>query len=247
MEVPIRYRIPVPQARQLIGQLGLTTTISPRKVALIYPAHRLNRNAANALLKTLEEPPGNAVIILVSDDPSRLPVTVRSRCQVIAVDQPDAALASQWLAEASGLEPGQAMLALEAAGGSPGLALSMAEAGQLEQFTRLREVLRGLRGRPGFASAAVAALDALEQEPLWRWLSLSAAAALRAALGADQGDWMQGVNSADVARLARLQQRADFNQRLSESTVRQDLLLQEWLLEWGALFQVDAARPRRAG
>lgn len=242
-----RRELTVPQARQLISQLSLTTTISPRKVALIHPADRLNRNASNALLKTLEEPPGNAVIILVSDDPARLPVTVRSRCQVIAVEQPDAALAREWLTGASGLEPGQAELALEAAGGSPRLALAMAGAGQLEQFTRLREVLLGLRGRPGFASAAAAALAELEQEPLWRWLSLSAAAALRGVLAGEDTAWTRDITAADAARLSRLQGNADLNQRLAESTVRQDLLLQEWLLEWGALYQAPAVHPRRAG
>ena len=76
-----KRQITVEQIRGLLDRLALTTTISPRKVALIHPAEGMNVNAANALLKNLEEPPGETVLILLSHDPSRLPVTVRSRSQ----------------------------------------------------------------------------------------------------------------------------------------------------------------------
>ena len=68
----LRSEIVIDQVRELISFLQLTTTISEKKVALIQPAEAMNKNAANALLKTLEEPPGDAVILLLSHDPSRL-------------------------------------------------------------------------------------------------------------------------------------------------------------------------------
>ena len=93
--------IKVDQVRALIGKLDLTTSISERKVACIHPAEEMNAAAANALLKSLEEPAGNTVLILVSDNPGRLPVTIRSRCQAISVNQPDSQLVVQtgWRAD----------------------------------------------------------------------------------------------------------------------------------------------------
>ena len=69
----MRKELIVDQVRGLISSLNLTNTISRRKAALIYPAEAMNTNAANALLKTLEEPPGETVIILVCSDTARLP------------------------------------------------------------------------------------------------------------------------------------------------------------------------------
>jgi DNA polymerase-3 subunit delta' len=89
--------IKVDQVRELIGRLDLTTTISARKVAYIHPAETMTASAANALLKSLEEPAGNTVLILVSDHPGRLPVTIHSRCQSICVTQPDSRLVLDWL------------------------------------------------------------------------------------------------------------------------------------------------------
>lgn len=72
--------IRVDQVRELSAELALTSHAGGRKVAIVSPAERLNRNAANALLKTLEEPSGSALLLLVTGEPWRLPATVRSRC-----------------------------------------------------------------------------------------------------------------------------------------------------------------------
>jgi len=72
--------IKIDQIRELLEWLSGTPQIASQKIAIIYPAHSMNVQAANALLKTLEEPFGDALIILVTDRPSALPLTVRSRC-----------------------------------------------------------------------------------------------------------------------------------------------------------------------
>jgi DNA polymerase-3 subunit delta' len=72
--------IRIDQIRELAAELALTAHAGGRKIAIIAPADRLNRNAANALLKTLEEPSGQALLLLVTGEPWRLPVTVQSRC-----------------------------------------------------------------------------------------------------------------------------------------------------------------------
>ena len=67
----LRKEIVVGQVRSLIASLNLTNTISPRKSALIHPAEAMNVNSANALLKTLEEPPGETVLILDEGNSAR--------------------------------------------------------------------------------------------------------------------------------------------------------------------------------
>jgi DNA polymerase-3 subunit delta' len=71
----------IEQVRELSAWLALTPSSDRGKVALIEPAHLLNQAAANALLKTLEEPVPGRYVLLVTDQPARLPATIRSRCQ----------------------------------------------------------------------------------------------------------------------------------------------------------------------
>lgn len=75
--------IKVDQIRELIFALSQTGQRAGYRVAIINPADSLNKAAANALLKTLEEPEGRVLLLLVSDYPGRLPPTIRSRCQRI--------------------------------------------------------------------------------------------------------------------------------------------------------------------
>lgn len=89
--------IRVEQIRELAAELALTSHGGRRKIAIITPADKLNRNAANALLKTLEEPPGQSLIILVTGELSRLPVTVLSRCTRLGIPTPDSKQLAAWL------------------------------------------------------------------------------------------------------------------------------------------------------
>ncbi len=90
--------IPIDVIRSLVAFAVGTPQGGPRKVAVIADADRLNRSAANALLKTLEEPPAGTYLLLTSSHPGRLPPTVRSRCQAVNL-RPDAELARRWLQE----------------------------------------------------------------------------------------------------------------------------------------------------
>jgi DNA polymerase-3 subunit delta' len=90
-------QITVDQVRAISGQLTLSSYEGKGTVVVFEPADRLNRNAANALLKTLEEPRPDAHVVLVTSTPSLLPATIRSRCQKLAVAAPDQAAAVAWL------------------------------------------------------------------------------------------------------------------------------------------------------
>ncbi|MFO7642692.1 MAG: DNA polymerase III subunit delta', partial [Candidatus Competibacteraceae bacterium] len=86
MEQPVEEgkAIRIDPIRELCGFLGFTAQYGGYKIALLEPADRLNLNAANSLLKTLEEPPGDCLLLLVTAHPARLPATVRSRCQKVS-------------------------------------------------------------------------------------------------------------------------------------------------------------------
>ncbi len=117
--------IGIDQVRELIAELSLTSYEGGAKVAVIEPADIMTTEAANSLLKTLEEPPGDSLLVLVADRVGRLPATIFSRCQRINVPAPprDASLA--WLDR---LQPGADWAAaLDAAGGAPLAAIDALE------------------------------------------------------------------------------------------------------------------------
>ncbi len=89
--------ISIDEIRELIAKLHLTKHFEAKKIALIEHADSMNTSAANALLKTLEEPPDETIIILVTSAPLKLPATIRSRCQFVAFHSPTQEQALSWL------------------------------------------------------------------------------------------------------------------------------------------------------
>jgi len=91
--------IKVDSVRELVGWLQLSAPPGQYRAALIDSSDAMNRNAANSLLKTLEEPGERAVLILSADKPGSLPATVRSRCQITTLSLADSPAAVSWLGE----------------------------------------------------------------------------------------------------------------------------------------------------
>ncbi len=91
--------INIVQIRELIHQLSLTNRYNTLKVAIIYPAEFLNISAANALLKTLEEPEPDTILILVTHKLGKLPITIRSRCQHYKIPQATKEQSLIWCSE----------------------------------------------------------------------------------------------------------------------------------------------------
>jgi DNA polymerase-3 subunit delta' len=103
-------QIRIEQVRELSEELALTSHQGGYKVGIVSPADALNRFAANALLKTLEEPSGRTILILVATQPSRLPATILSRCQRIRIPAPTRAEAIAWLESTQGKGDWKAVL-----------------------------------------------------------------------------------------------------------------------------------------
>jgi DNA polymerase III subunit delta' len=126
--------VKVDEVRQLSAQLNLTSQYGGYQVAIIVDAHDMNINASNSLLKTLEEPSSNAVLLLVSSNPQKLPVTVRSRCQMINFTVPETSQGLNWL-QKQGIEQGNELLNL--AHGAPLLALDLQQEDLLAHHKQL--------------------------------------------------------------------------------------------------------------
>lgn len=137
-------RIKVDAIRDLIAYLQLSNQYGKRKIALIEPAEGMNRHSANSLLKTLEEPAPSTLLILVSYQPARLPVTIRSRCRNISFNRPDRQSASGWLRKQVN-DPARVDDLLELAGGAPLKALDLDETDALQNREEMLEDLQGAR------------------------------------------------------------------------------------------------------
>lgn len=148
-----KTRISVDQIRELVGDIGLKSHAGGGKAAVIEPANAMTLNAANSLLKTLEEPPGDALIVLVADTLSGMPATILSRCATLRVSLPPPATALAWL-EGLGEQADWAE-ALALAGGAPLRAVACVREGTAELPARFQEDLAAVvAGRLGPLDAA---------------------------------------------------------------------------------------------
>jgi DNA polymerase III subunit delta' len=118
--------IKVDAVRAAVAFAQITSARGRGKVVVLHPAERMNGISANTLLKTLEEPAGNARFVLSCAAPDALLPTIRSRCQAVPMALPPAAQAVEWLAAQGVAEPA---VLLAAAGGQPQEALEWSRQG----------------------------------------------------------------------------------------------------------------------
>lgn len=145
----------------LIEPASRLPTISPRRVFIIREAERMNEEAQNALLKTLEEPPGNACLILISSSASRLLPTIRSRCAQIEFARLPRGFVVEQLRALARLNPADADWLADLCDGRLGVALQRHAAGLLEQRPALAEAW-SLADRPvAFGQSLLAAANEL--------------------------------------------------------------------------------------
>jgi DNA polymerase-3 subunit delta' len=156
--------IRIEDVRGLQDFIFLTSHQRGGKTIVFYPAETLNVNAANALLKNLEEPPAGTRFMLVAHRPSELPATIHSRCQKVALPTPPAAAAEGWLREQGIAEPA---LGLAQTGNAPLLALSLNDA---EYWQQRKSLLDGLNAREPDMLALAERLRDISAENLLGWL-----------------------------------------------------------------------------
>ena len=217
----LRTEIVIEQIRALSERLALTPQYGGAQVAILDPADAINHAAANALLKTLEEPQPERYLWLVSAHPQRLSATIRSRCQRVEFRLPPIEEAQAWLAT-QGHSVAAAAEALEAARGHPGLADAWLRGEGLavrrQVAADLDKLARGTAGAVETAQAWVAD----EYGPL----RLSHAADLALAQAARLTD------PRGTRRLAAWFDAANRTRDLLRTTVRADLAVTELLMAW---------------
>ncbi len=221
-----RGEIVVDQIRELSARLSMASQFGGWQIVCIDPADAMNAAAANALLKTLEEPSQQTLLLLVADAPWRLPQTIRSRCQRIEFHLPAREQALAWLQR---LGVSDAVAALDAAGGNPGLAKAWAEAGALARRQEVRKDLAALAA--GRGEAMETAKRWLDSEPAQRlWFAAQAVAdELKARAAATSGPL---VSQLDDEALDQWYQSVNRTRESLRGPLRGDLLLLELLARW---------------
>lgn len=248
--------IKVDQVRELTEALGKTAQQGGYKVVLIEPAEAMNGNAANALLKSLEEPAANTLLVLITHSPSAVLATIRSRCQMRKLAMPRREQVIRWLTPlvvGSQTTP-EALLA--AASGAPLSALGLLQGDVLEQ----RELRLQL-----FTRLSLMQVSAIEVAAQWHTGDVAAIVEWLLSLLHGVARWQSGVEDAQLqqsppelrerlaglnpALLHRYVEKLMHSKKLllSGANPNKQLLLEELLLDWGALLRASANRAVASG
>jgi DNA polymerase-3 subunit delta' len=230
-------QISVDQVRDLADFIGLSAHQGGRRVIVIHPAEAMNTNAANALLKNLEEPPQGLLFILVSHKPQQLLPTILSRCLSFALPAPDAASATRWLTEQGVKNPAEA---LAASGFSPLQAVELDEQLGSEERDKLLRAVRQPAALDVFALAE--ALQKTEQALVVQWLqqwcydlsSMKQAGKLRYHPG-EEAAIKKLVEPIAPLNLARLQKHLQTAKREAQHTLNSKLFFESLLLAYRQL------------
>ena len=228
----LRTELIVDQMRALGQRLAMSSQFGGLQLAMIDPADAMNPNAANALLKTLEEPATDTVIMLVADDPSRLPATIRSRCRRIDIGVPTQAEALAWL-RAQGVGEGVATATLEASMDNPGLAGDWIADGALDVRAECMADLAALSASRAQVSA-VAERWAADRPGLRLWFASALAREEARRIGAGRRGELGLTQRTEIPKLAAWFGRANRARGLLSTTLRADLVLLDLLRDWPA-------------
>ncbi|HIJ22548.1 MAG: DNA polymerase III subunit delta' [Gammaproteobacteria bacterium] len=224
----------VDQVREMVREFAFTPQISARKVVILQPAESMNNSAANSLLKTLEEPPGEAVLMLISHAPARLLPTIRSRCQQRAFPSPDRTQSLQWLQQK--LEQGMSEEAvLQLAEGAPLKALALANPEQIQHHQQMgEELINLLSGRADPIRVAIRWSDKkLDPSITLEWLQQWTTQIIK---GDTQSPLLNSLASklqpVDHKQLFLFYDKLTAAIALSHTPVNKELLFEGILLDW---------------
>ena len=224
-------QISVDQIRSLSDFMGMSAHQGGRRVVIIHPAEAMNTNAANALLKSLEEPPSGLLFILVTHKPQGLLPTIVSRCLSFVLATPDTATATSYLAKQGIKNP---LDALASSGFSPLLALQNSEGSEPRE-----KLLRALQQRQMDVFGLAEALQKTEQVQVVQWLqqwchdliSQKLAGRLRYHPGSEK-HIRELAASLDALDLARLQSVLQTAKREAQHTLNPKLFLESLLFTY---------------
>ena len=233
--------IKIEQIRKLIHELHLTRKYDRLKIAVIFPAETMNKSSANALLKTLEEPAADVLLLLVTRNPGRIPITLRSRCQSWSIDPVDEDTSLQWLAE-QGINTDIAAQYLHYASGDPLLAMQLQQqnyAQRVETFkSNLSAFLRGGQSASELGKSLLSGDVAITR----RLIEMTLKAYCYKACGTDST--AQGTSPVDRNKaqgLLDLQRRAQQQLQVEENNLDFQLQLEDVLISLKQILTGDRA------
>jgi DNA polymerase-3 subunit delta' len=234
-------QIRIDAVRDLAARERLTAQAGGYKVVLFDPADAMNPAAANALLKTLEEPSAWWLMLLITQNPSRLPATIRSRCQRLSFSPPPEDVAMEWLSRRVGAVDPHLVFGLS--GGTPLRALALAEGGLLDaraqMLADLIAVMKGSRDPVAVAEAWNKAGPEQALEWLVGWVldmtRLKASARPALVFNPDKLETLAEIaHGMSSQTLHRLGARTLETRALLGTQVNTHLLLEGLLLEWAS-------------
>ena len=172
------HAIKIDQIREMTEYAGQSAYLGEYQCIIIHPAHQLNHFAANALLKTLEEPANNVFLFLITDERSRLLATINSRCMHVAMPMPTRDEASSWMVQHSKHTTAELSLALNLAMGAPLRALALLQSTNWKTRGLVYQTIEHfITGQTSLLSSATLLQDVDLQEVLDYLLSWCADAA----------------------------------------------------------------------
>lgn len=227
--------ISIEQIRDFTTRLQLTAHYAQAKVALIDPVDALNASGANALLKTLEEPPGHAHMLLISERPMALAPTLRSRCQRLRFAVPAQASALAWLQAEHALKDAPATL--ELANGAPLRALQLKESGLLDNYREWTQIMQALSAQKTDPVSASASIGKDQVAAFLAWLQQWLTGLLRQNLVAQ-------ASAASNSAIEQMLRETLEGQRRLGSNANPQMLLESLLILWWRLTR-SASAPSR--
>lgn len=227
--------IGIDQIRELGEFLSLKPHTSHRRAIVLSPAEAMNVNAANALLKMLEEPPPGNHLLLVTAAPQALPATIRSRCARIDFLPPNTTVATAWLTQqrAVDADADAALTALAAANGAPLRAVALLAAGWREQAQRLRKDADAVLHRSADPLQLAAQWKKIGANTVLEWFQNDLLGRIRTKLS-HSGLQAKGERL-DLKQLFRFFDLVSRNRALSGDVLDEQLLLEEVLIAWSRM------------
>ena len=177
-----KQQISIDQVRELQSFMQLSQAGERSKITIVTPAESMNLFAANSLLKTLEEPPGDSLLILVTHQPGRLPATIRSRCRIMSFPKPEKKQAAEWLQQ-KGYQQTDELLLL--AQGAPCLAAQLSDEVGLQVYQQFVASLLALIQRKQRLSQLSELWLQIPPELLFSWHTSLLRDLIRAASGVE--------------------------------------------------------------
>lgn len=161
------HAIKIDQIRELIEFTEQSAYLGKYQCVIIHPAHQMNHFAANALLKTLEEPTQNVFIFLITEERSRLPATIVSRAMQVNMPVPAQHIALTWLKQQTKQSPADVSLSLKVNMGAPLKALAWLQSDTWKTRKLVYEALLQLHSEPLQLLHCAATLQSVEMQELF--------------------------------------------------------------------------------